>query len=162
MDDPRYVDMDPSTCVELQELLQSQLPTPFETPPELREQHGLHNDSLAYEDIVGDYKLFCKTITASEWGIRADELASKTNRNDVKDDHQPLVDDPPSYEEFKWEINRQSKDTAGGMSGLMHSRMQTWPEEVTRMLYDDVPDWVAATPKNPKAPTRCCNAERPS
>ena len=92
---------------------------------------------------------------ASEWGIPADELVRKTNRNKVKDDHQPLVDDSPSYEDFNWGINRQSKDTAGGMSGPMHSRMPTWPEEVTRMLYDDVPDWVAAIPKNPKAPTGC-------
>ena len=102
MDDPRYVDMDPSTCVELQELLQSQLPTPFETPPELREQHGLHDNSLSYEDIVVDYN------------IPADKLVPKTNRDKVKDDHQPLVDDPLSCEKFNWEINREARTPQEG------------------------------------------------
>ena len=80
----------------------------------------------------------------------------------------PLVSMPSPYEDFKGEIHKMSKDTAGGMSsGLTYSMMKAWPKEATRMVYDHlsalwmakvVSDWwkcrsIAPIPKNAKEPT---------
>ena len=180
-DDPRFVDMDPPTCAELLELLQTQVSAPFETPPELRDRHGLHDGTITFEDIVSDYPLFRKTFSSADWNIPTDTLVPEDeilfkihhaishvpNRGKVTADLNPLVSVPPSYDDFKGEIHKMSKDTAGGMSGLTYSMMKAWPEELTRMVYDHlsslwiakvVPDWwkcrwVAPIPKNPKEPT---------
>ena len=45
-----------------------------QTPPELRERQGLHDDTIAFEDIVSDYPLFRKTFSASDWNIITDKL----------------------------------------------------------------------------------------
>ena len=43
-------------------------------------------------------------------------ISHVSNRSKVRADLNPLVNDPPSYEDYKGEIHKMSEDTAGGIT----------------------------------------------
>ena len=101
----------------LLELLQTQIATPFNVPPELQEWYKQHDGSIVFEDIVKGYGLFRDNYKTTEWDILADQLvledeillnahnafAHVPNRDEVAADILFLVHDPPPYEVFKRE-----------------------------------------------------------